>query len=193
MKFLKITFLALTVLLSFNSCSKDDDTENQTNGVYISINNDLRTPSLSSKPYYEIDLSSFSFGSTYYEPAGIQFVMDIYDPNREYIGGIGGVTSCSELEVYVDVFKQDFSQSSTVNTVFNAHSLDKEEKRDKAEIFIRFRDDDDDVILAGTALENQTVKIEQKNGEYYVHFENINFLGTDGNSTFKASGRIITN
>ena len=51
----------------------------------------------------------------------------------------------------------------------------------------------DDVIMAGTALENQIISVRKENGEYIVTFENLNFESTDGDNNFTGSGRIITN
>lgn len=185
--------LLFIITLSLFSCSKEDNNVPPSNGVFISINNDLRKPSLSNSSTYQIDLSSYNFNSTYYEPSGVQFVMDIHDPERAYIGGIGGITTCAELEVYVDIFRTDLDTKKDIPTIFNARGQSNEEKKDKAEIFIRFKDNEDDVIMAGTALENQMVSVRKENGEYVVNFENLNFESTDGTTNFTASGRIITN
>ncbi|WP_298248381.1 hypothetical protein [uncultured Christiangramia sp.] len=185
--------LLFTIILSLFSCSKEDDNEQPSNGVFISINNDLREPSLNNTSNYQIELSSYSFNSTNREPSGIQFVMDIHDPDKQYIGGIGGITTCAELEVFIDVFRTDLESPKTISTIFNAYGQSKEEKQDKAEVFIRFKNDEDDVIMAGTALENQTINVKNENGEYVTIFENLTFESTDGTTNFTASGRIIAN
>lgn len=193
MKIIK-SILQLVLVLTLFSCSKEDNNEaSSSNGVFISINNDSRTPSLSNSSTYQIELSSYNFSSTHYDPSGVQFVMDIHDPDREYIGGIGGITTCAEIEVFVDVFRTDLDTKKNIPTIFNAYGQSKEEKQDKAEMFIRFKNNEDDVILAGTALENQTVSVRKENGEFIISFENLKFESTDGNTIFTGSGRIITN
>lgn len=186
MKRIIFVFLLSTLILS---CNKDDE-DIKPNGVFIEVNGDTRIPSLSNTSGYEIDLSSFNFSGNSSEPSGIQFVMDIYDLDRKYIGGIGGIQSCVELELFVDVFKSNFNGNETIQTFLTANT--KEEKQDKANIFIRFKDSSDDRIMSGTALDGQSVEIEKRNGEYYVFFDNLNFKSTDG-TDFTASSRIITN
>lgn len=185
----KLLLLLTLVTALATSCSNRDE-DSTPNGVFIEVNGDTRNPSLSNTTGYQINLSSFNFNENSSEPAGIQFVMDIYDINRKYIGGIAGIQSCVEIELFVDVFKVDFYGNETVQTFLTANT--KEEKEGKANIFIRFKDSSDHRILSGTAIDGQNIKIEKRNGEFYVFFENLNFKSTDGDD-FTASSRIITN
>lgn len=190
----KLFTSVILLALLFSSCSSDDDNNNsQPNGVFITVNSDTRTPSLTNSSGYEIDLSSFEFNGNFSEPAGIQFVMDIYDIDRMHIGGIGGYTSCVEIELFVDIYKQGFTNNENVSTIFQANSASSSEKQDKAEIFIRLKNEQDDVFLAGTALDNQNIQVSFENGQYNVSFTNLNFLGTNGTTEFTAGARILTN
>ncbi len=182
--------LIMIILCTGISCSDENDIKQPKTGVFISINDDVRIPSLVSIPYYQIKQSSYNFKSSISEPEGIQFVMDIYDPKRQYIGGIGGMTTCVRVWVSITVYKTDFASPSQIKTFSIANT--KNEKADKAKVFIEFRNIDDDRFLYGTAIENQTINIKKENGEYFVYFKNLNFKSPEG-STFNGSIRLITN
>lgn len=191
---LKIFLVALLVTTSLISCSKDDSTggNNLPNGVFIGVNDDNRTPGLNDiGDTYRIDLSSFAFYENSYEPSGTQFVMKIWDKNRVYIGGIGGINSCQDIEVFIDVFKNDFKTKTTVKTY--ASPMTKAEKKDKCFVLIYLKDINRNSIMMGTAISGQNITVEYKNGEYYVEFSNLKIVNDKGTSSFTCSGGIITN
>ena len=74
------TILKLTLVLFFAlfvACNSND--------IFIEANGNLRTPSNISSGTYNVELSKFFFDETSNEPLSMQFVMDIYDPNRLYL------------------------------------------------------------------------------------------------------------
>ena len=191
---MKQIFLALIAFLTLLSCSKDDDSSNNipSNGIFISINGDTRTlSSASNEDGYDIELSSYLFNGNASEPEGVQLVMDVYDIDQEYIGDIGDYTGCTEIEVYADIFTRDFSNPN-IKTIFDEGNLTSSEKENKCELYIRLKGGSDDVIIAGSSVENQTVTISKQGNTYEVEFTDLNFKSNEG-ETFTASGRIITN
>ena len=191
---MKHFFLLLIAFFSILSCSKDDETNNQDtpeDAIFISINNDIRQLHASNRNDYEIDLSSYEFNQTSSEPKGVQFVMDVYDPNKEFIGNISGINECTEIEVFVDVFQTRFPDDR-IETLFNAHSLPIIDKFNKCELFIRLKDDSDNVIIAGTSQQGQSISVDEINGfQYRIEFFDLVFE-TNSGETFTASGRINT-
>lgn len=186
-----LAILMLTVLIS---CSKDnnDSAVTSIDGVFIGINNDNRIPGLNDiGDTYRIDIESHAFGQSYNEPAGVQVVMEIWDKNREFIGGIGGVNSCQVIEAYIDVFRRDFNGKTQIETY--SENVSKEEKQDKCRLFFRLKDINRNGIFTATADSGQNITVEYKNGEYYVEWKNINFTDGYGKGSFTSSGRIITN
>ncbi|WP_157366545.1 hypothetical protein [Aquimarina agarilytica] len=191
---MKHFFLVLIAFFSILSCSKDDETNNEDipeDAIFISINDDIRQLHASNRNNYEIDLSSFEFNQTSSEPQGVQFVMDIYDPNKEFIGNIAGINRCSEIEVFADVFQTRFPDEN-IETLFNANRLPIIDKFNKCELFIRLKDESDNVIMAGTSQNGQSISVDEINGfQYRVEFFDIIFE-TNSGETFTASGRINT-
>lgn len=190
MKYFNLILIALFTLLS---CS-DDESNNESipeNALFISINDDSRQIHASNRNEYKIDLSSFEFSQTSSEPKGVQFVMDIYDPNKEFIGNIAGINRCSEIEVFADVFQTRFPDEN-IETLFNANRLPIIDKFNKCELFIRLKDESDNVIMAGTSQNGQSISVDEINGfQYRVEFFDIIFE-TNSGETFSASGRINT-
>jgi len=190
----KKILVALLVTISLISCSKDDSAggNNSPNGVFIGVNDDNRTLALNDiGDTYRIDLSSLAFNENSYEPAGIQFVMEIWDKNKAYIGGIGGNNSCQVIELYVDVFKNDFKTKTTIKTY--ASPMTKAGRKDKCNIFIRLKDINRKLIIMGEAINGQDITVENKNGVYTVEFSKLKIVTENGTSSFTCSGRIITN
>ncbi len=185
--------VSLLVIFLFITCSKDDNNKMASiDGVFIGVNNDNRIPGLYDiEDTYRVDLSSYAFVEKYYEPSGVQFVMEIWDKNREFIGGIGGINSCQVIELYIDVYKNDFNSKTQVETFTG--DLSKAEKQDKCNLYIRLKDINRNPIMAGNAIDGQNITVEYKNGEYYVEFSNLKVESNDGIDSFTTSGRIITN
>jgi len=172
------------------SCKKDSSKSTKTDGVFIEINNDVRNPGLIDKDFYQIELTSYSFPETYNEPAGIQFIMDIRDLNKQYIGDIGGIINTTEIEIYVDAFKQNFDTKTILKTFVRTGSETKSIMQNKCKIDIRMKDKNDRTTAYANALNNQDVTIEKIDNKYNVTFSKLNF----GNgSTFTGSARLITN
>lgn len=195
MKKLKFLIASLIVTMLFIRCSSDDDSSTEsTDEVFIEVNGDLRKPDIISRDYYDVELSRTFFDENSSEPAGAQFVLDIYDPDRQYIGGLGNYEECVEVELFIDYFSAGFpAESKSVETILNAYSASKEEKTGKCEIFIRLKNLSDNVILAGTAIDNQFAEYTLEpgaDGFSSFYFKDLIFISTSGNE-FEASGRII--
>ncbi len=193
------TTLKLTLVLFFAlfvACNSNDDIIENSNDIFIEVNGDLRTPSNTSSGTYNVELSRFFFDETSNEPLGVQFVMDIYDPERLYIGGLGNYSSCVEVELFVDYFSDGFPDSSAeVSTIFNANSIPKEEKSGKCEIFIRLKDINDNIIIAGTAIPDQITQytlVPGVGGYSSFTFQNLTFQTNDNTGNqFTVGGRIV--
>ena len=116
---MKPLFALLSILIILSSCSDSEESIIETDGVYVEINNDLRTLSLVDEENYDIELSSsawllISDQGEYMGNVGTIFELTLHDQGRNYIGGIGGITSCEGISVYILIVDDVITTGSTL-------------------------------------------------------------------------------
>lgn len=186
----KLFFCSMIACFAITGCTKDFSTP-KIEGTFIEINNDVRQPGLAEKDSYRCDISLKDISESYNEPGGMQFVMNISDVNKEYIGDIGGIFNTTKIEINIDAYRKSFDSKITLKTLGRngRYSGVKEILQDRCNVFIQLKNEDGRVIKAGHALPGQDVTIEKINNKYHVTFKNLNF--GDG-PAFKGSARLVT-
>ena len=181
---------SIIACFAMTGCTKDFSAP-KIEGPFIEINNDVRKPGLVEKDAYQCDISRNGISESYSEPGGMQFVMDISDANKEYIGDIGGLFNATRVEISIDAYRKSFDSKTTLKTLGRngRYSNVKEIMQDRCDVFIQIKDENDREIKAGHALPNQDITIEKINNKYYVTFNNLSF--GDG-PAFTGSARLIT-
>ncbi len=171
----------LLLLLCFTfttSCSEDEDLKTSTES-YISINGDKRL--LDDSKMVELGLSSYIFNEDNYEPPGIQFVLDAYDPNENSISNIGGFLN-NEIELFIDLYSPYVNRSHITfheNQTFSMSRAERKEfMREKAWISVRLKKDDRVTIYAD-ALQDQNFTVNKEDGIYYIILDNMKFLSNE--------------
>ena len=188
--FKKFLVCLMVACFAITGCTKDFSPP-KIEGAFIAINNDVRKPGLAETDYYKYDVSMNDINESSNEPGGMQFVMDISDVNKQYIGDIGGVFNTTKIVISIDAYEKNFDSKTTLKTLGRngRYSAVKEIMQDRCAVFIQLKNEDDRIIKAGHALPNQDVTIEKINNKYYVTFNNLNF--GDG-PAFTGSARLVT-
>lgn len=170
--------ISISLLLPFCSCDKNE--EEPLPEMYISIDGDIRQ--INDVGLTIIDLHKYSFHESYDEPAGIQFVLDIYDPDKIAIGDIGDFIN-NEIELYIDIYPVEAPpfQNTTVFPCYTEEDLwayitsqeRKEFRKGKARILLRLKTQDDDSIFGDEAQTGEEVHVEYKDGKYEVVLKDV--------------------
>lgn len=147
--------------------------------MYIGIDDGIRQ--INDVGLTIIDLHKYSFRESYDEPAGIQFVLDIYDPDKIAIGDIGDFIN-NEIELYIDVYpiEEPPFQNTTSFLCYMKSGLSglsskerKEFYKGKAHILLRLKTQDDDSIFGDEAQTGEEVHVEYKDGIYEVVLKDV--------------------
>lgn len=185
MKFFKITFFLL-MLIVVSSCSKDDDANPDTpSGTYLTINGDTREIVHNGDSDLRITKEIVTNSPRFNNISGSHKVinLDIYDPNRSLIANFGDYNYGYYL-ILRFVLPTNFTAGTytTIGWSNNSSTLGQNQSFSEFLALTEFVKN----IKGG-----QTYEIKEDGNKWIVEFNNLEYEGD--NNTATISGRIVLN